>query len=118
MVVMVVAFVMVCQFLGRRPQPAGQRGNLRIARRQANRNCAIRVHQEPITFCEEVYYTLKDTFDGLIYGVCELGGAVRSGFQYLCGGGSMEDRMGQLEQEGANAAADGSTARRRGKKKA
>lgn len=71
-VAMVVSLVLACQFLGRRPQPGGPKGSLRLARRQGGRTWAIRVQQEPLRFHEEVLLSIWKTFDALVDGLWEV----------------------------------------------
>eukprot|EP00440_Ansanella_granifera_P023520 gb/GFBE01025541.1/.p1 GENE.gb/GFBE01025541.1/~~gb/GFBE01025541.1/.p1 ORF type:complete len:558 (+),score=100.61 gb/GFBE01025541.1/:1-1674(+) len=77
MVVLVFVLLLLWQFMGRKPAPGG-RGSLRLSRRQGDRNKAIRVHQEPLRFYEEILLTLGDAFDILVDGACELLGAAWS----------------------------------------
>eukprot|EP00930_Biecheleria_cincta_P068551 TRINITY_DN5605_c0_g1_i1.p1 TRINITY_DN5605_c0_g1~~TRINITY_DN5605_c0_g1_i1.p1 ORF type:complete len:558 (-),score=135.34 TRINITY_DN5605_c0_g1_i1:68-1741(-) len=69
--------VLIWQVVGRKQVSVG-RGSLRLSRRQGDRSRAIRVHQEPLRFHEEVLLTLGDAFDTLVDWACELLGGVWS----------------------------------------
>mmetsp|Transcript_85725 Transcript_85725/g.239650 ORF Transcript_85725/g.239650 Transcript_85725/m.239650 type:complete len:663 (-) Transcript_85725:137-2125(-) len=72
MVIMIVSIVLTIHFVTRRPPPGGNRNGLRLARRQGDRGRAIRVHQEKLSWTEEIIGTLADAFDALGEGVCDL----------------------------------------------
>lgn len=70
--VMLVSGVLIFNFLARKSPPTGTtKGGLRLARRQGDCNRAIRVHQEPLTWYEEILAFLTDMFDALVDGACE-----------------------------------------------
>eukprot|EP00419_Tripos_fusus_P005194 CAMPEP_0172677142 /NCGR_PEP_ID=MMETSP1074-20121228/14471_1 /TAXON_ID=2916 /ORGANISM="Ceratium fusus, Strain PA161109" /LENGTH=372 /DNA_ID=CAMNT_0013494927 /DNA_START=347 /DNA_END=1461 /DNA_ORIENTATION=+ len=91
---MLVSLVFLCQWGGKKTSPGQGRGNLRLSRRQGDRNRAIKVHQESVSFLEECIFLVGDVFDAFVAGICELAGHLWNLFSFVCGAGaSLSTRM-------------------------